>query len=91
VNIPNWWQFLLLSLAAWRVFQLLAFDDILARPRRYVMRWEDFYSCVYCFGFYCALAFWGFWELWPHGTLVVSVPLALSTALISVAKFLSSE
>lgn len=36
--IPDWWEAILLSLAAWRVFQLLAFDDILDQPRRYVTR-----------------------------------------------------
>ena len=42
--IPDWWEAVLLSLAAWRVFQLLAEDDILDRPRRYITRlgpkWE---------------------------------------------------
>jgi hypothetical protein len=91
VSIPTWWEFLLLSLAAWRTFQLLAFDDILARPRRYVMRWSEFLECPYCFGAWLSLGWFTAWEVWPHGTLVVSVPLALSTALISVAKFLSLE
>ena len=44
MSIPDWWEAVLLALAAWRVFQLLAFDDILDRPRRYVTRlgskWE---------------------------------------------------
>ena len=37
-DIPNWWTALLLALAAWRIFHLAAFDDILDRPRRYVTR-----------------------------------------------------
>jgi hypothetical protein len=44
VNIPNWYEIILLSLAAWRIFQLIAFDSILDQPRRYVTRlgkkWE---------------------------------------------------
>lgn len=44
-NIPNWWEVILLSLAAWRTFRLIAEDDILDRPRRWVLRltpdWED--------------------------------------------------
>ena len=38
MNTPDWWAVVLLSLAAWRTFHLLAFDDILDRPRRYVTR-----------------------------------------------------
>jgi hypothetical protein len=45
VRIPDWWEAALLALAAWRVFQLLAFDDILDQPRRYVTRmgkdWQE--------------------------------------------------
>ncbi len=38
MTIPDWWSALLLALASWRLFHLLAFDDILDRPRRYVTR-----------------------------------------------------
>jgi hypothetical protein len=45
MNIPDWWETVILGLAAWRVFHLLAFDDILDRPRRYITRlgpkWEN--------------------------------------------------
>lgn len=41
VNIPDWWGFLLLAAAAWRTFQLIARDDILDRPRRWVLRLGD--------------------------------------------------
>ena len=37
-DIPNWWEAVLLALAAWRVFQLVAFDTILERPRRWLFR-----------------------------------------------------
>lgn len=36
-NVPNWWELLLLALAAWRTFRLLAEDDILDKPRRWVL------------------------------------------------------
>lgn len=36
MDIPNWYEAVLLALAAWRTFQLIAFDDILDRPRRHV-------------------------------------------------------
>lgn len=45
MRVPDWWSFLLLGVATWRSFQLLAFDDILERPRRWLVRlardWEE--------------------------------------------------
>lgn len=37
-NIPNWWEVILISFAAWRTFRLIAEDDILDRPRRAILR-----------------------------------------------------
>lgn len=36
--IPDPWEALLLGLAAWRTFHLVAFDDILDRPRMALVR-----------------------------------------------------
>lgn len=36
--IPDPWEAILLGLAAWRSFHLLAFDDILDRPRMALVR-----------------------------------------------------
>jgi uncharacterized protein DUF1360 len=38
MSVPSWWEALLLASGAWRVFHLLAHDEILERPRRYVTR-----------------------------------------------------
>ena len=38
MNVPNWWSATLLALAAWRLFHLIAHDDILDRPRRWALR-----------------------------------------------------
>lgn len=38
MEIPPLYELVLLGVAAWRSFQLLAFDDILNRPRRWVLR-----------------------------------------------------
>lgn len=44
MNIPDWWEALLLALAAWRTYQLIAYDEILDWPRRKLTRlgkdWE---------------------------------------------------
>ena len=45
MSIPGWYEFVLLGLAAWSVFQLLAYDDILDRPRRWALHlgpeWQE--------------------------------------------------
>lgn len=35
--IPDWWQFILLALASYRLWRLLADDDITDRPRRWAL------------------------------------------------------
>jgi len=44
MRIPDWWAFALLALAAWRIFELIAHDTILDRPRRWALKlgadWE---------------------------------------------------
>lgn len=103
LTIPDWWEALLLSAAAWRTFQLLSSDDILDRPRRYVVglsrdtpyrddgneKLQDFIECPYCLGFWVALAWWGAFQITEHWTLVLSVPLALSAGVIALAKLFS--
>lgn len=39
-NIPDWWQFLLLALAAFRVYRLIAEDTILDGPRAWLLRYR---------------------------------------------------
>ena len=41
MNVPSWYGVILLSLAAWRLWHLLAEDGILDRPRRYVTRLDE--------------------------------------------------
>jgi hypothetical protein len=110
VSIPDWWEALLLGLASWRIFQLLAYDEILERPRRYVTRlgpkWEkegdpipadyrialaNWLTCPYCAGFWVALAWWGAWQAWPHGSVVAAVPFALSAIVVAGHSLLSSD
>jgi hypothetical protein len=37
-EIPNWWEFVLLALAVFRIYRLIAEDTILDRPRRWLLR-----------------------------------------------------
>lgn len=38
MKIPDWYSLLLLGVATWRTFQLIAFDTILNAPRRKLLR-----------------------------------------------------
>lgn len=94
LNVPDWWEAILLALAAWRCFQLLAEDDILERPRAWAVKrlsdkWQDFITCPYCAGFWIAVAWWVAWLIWPYETTVVAVPWALSAGVIGASKVLS--
>lgn len=44
MSVPDPWEAVLLALASWRIFQLVALDSILDQPRRYLTRlgkeWE---------------------------------------------------
>jgi Protein of unknown function (DUF1360) len=94
LTVPSWYLFILLAFAAWRTFQLLAHDDILGRPRRYVTKrpkMADFMECPYCLGFWISVLWWAGFEIWPHGSVVLAVPFALSTALIGIQRLLSPD
>ena len=41
MKIPNWYELILLAAAAYRLWRLLALDDIFDRPRRWFLRLGD--------------------------------------------------
>ena len=102
MSVPDWWAFVLLSLAAFRIWRLIAVDTILNGPRqqllglgwkwadgdpiptKYREKWAIFWECPWCLGFWIGLIWWGLWQIWEHGVLVVSVPLAISAVLALV-------
>lgn len=80
------WPFVLLALAAYRVWKLIGDDEILARPRDAAVRrlgdkWELFLVCPWCAGFWVTLAWWGAWWAWPRTTLIVAAPFALNAVV----------
>lgn len=82
---PGWYALLLLSLAAFRSWRLIAVDTILDKPRaRLPQPWQEFLECPWCTGFWVGLAWWGAYQATPHWTLVASVPLAVSVLLSEV-------
>ncbi len=109
MSIPGWFPFILLSLAAFRTWRLVADDDITDPLKRYVtalpkawhdpdplpanyrQRLMDFIECPWCLGFWIGLAWWGAWQVWPHATTVVAVPMALSALVPFFEKVSSSD
>ncbi len=81
--IPDWWTTALLALAAFRTWKLIGDDTILDRPRTWIVKRggeyvETLLECPWCAGAYVSVAWWLAWYFWPHGTLVASVPFAIS-------------
>ena len=93
--IPNWYPLVLLALAAYRVWRLLAHDTILDPLRHRLIRaeskQEEFLQCPYCAGFWVALVWWAAWQIWPHGTLVAASVFAINAGVIGAQRVLSSE
>jgi len=92
VNIPNWYELALLALAAFRVWKLLSEDLILEGPREAMLthfpsvKLIDFLECPWCLGAHVSLLWWIAYEIWPHWTVVVAVPWAISALVGLIAK-----
>ena len=106
--VPDWWQFLLLGLASYRTWRLLAEDTVLDTPRAWVVGLSDwkegqrtpssyreklaeFLTCPWCFGFWTAIGWWAAWQVFPHATLVLSVPFAISVVVGVLASLLPDD
>jgi hypothetical protein len=94
--IPSPWEAALLALAAWRVFHLLAEDDILDTPRRYVTArlsetWQDFITCVYCAGFWISVSWWLAWLALDEWALLAATPWAINAGAIAVQRYVGSD
>jgi hypothetical protein len=93
--MPTAFQAVLLGLAAWRVWHLIALDDITDRPRRYVTDGRDslleFIECPYCMGFWVALGWVGFFAVWDTGATWAALPFALNTVVVALAHWMSSD
>lgn len=95
--IPSPWQFVILALASYRIWRLIAEDDPPPLPEwrnRIVGAQETagvwtfrrptlahMIQCPYCLGFWLSITIWGAWMLWPEGTIVAMTPFAISTSV----------
>lgn len=95
-DIPGWWSFTLLALAAFRVWRLLGEDTILARPRAIFKRrtsdyWDAFILCAWCAGFWISALWWLGWCLSHRWATVAAVPWAISGIVGLVAANLDPD
>lgn len=60
-------------------------------PSNYRARLGEFLLCSRCLGFWLSLAWWGAWQLWPNGAVVVAVPFALSCVVALLADLTEGE
>lgn len=88
-NVPSFWPFALLALAAFRTWRLIAEDVILDRPRERLIRrmpkGEEFITCPWCAGFWITVIWWLAWIAFPHWSLIVATPLALNAVMALIA------
>jgi hypothetical protein len=98
MSFPGWYAFIILALAAWRTFQLIAHDDILDPVWKFVPdrlrkneKFVEWVQCPYCMGFWITLIWWGAWQEWPRWTLIIGSVLALHAGMIAASKFLSPQ
>jgi hypothetical protein len=93
--VPSPFEAVLLALAAWRIWHLIALDDITDRPRRYVTEGRpkllDFIECPYCMGFWVALGWVGFYAAWDTGAAWAALPFALNAVVIAMSHWLTSD
>lgn len=93
--VPGWYALVLLALATYRLWRLLAEDEILDWPRDRAApvgsKRAAFIECAYCFGAWLSIAWWLAWVAWAHWTLVVATPFAISAVVALIAAKLGPD
>lgn len=102
MTIPNWWGVVYLGLAAFRSTRLIGWDklteplrELVVRKRqhtanRYRFGFDEWLHCGWCSGACNAIGWWGAWQLWPHTTLVIAAPFAISAVVGLIVKHLDA-
>jgi hypothetical protein len=92
-DAPDWWAFVLLFLAAYRSWRLIALDAIFDRWRQPVLRrvpekLHQGVECPFCFGAWFAIGWWLAWIVSHDWATIIATPFALSAAVgIFAAQF----
>lgn len=90
-------EFIVLGLAVHRVARIIGWDSITRGPRERFLGWTDdgkrnrwpknrkrlaeFIHCPWCQGFWLSVAAWVCFREWHDATILVCVPLAISSAV----------
>jgi hypothetical protein len=92
---PGPYEFVILALAAYRLWKLLAEDAILDRPRAWAMAQAErrghgdlfatWLTCPWCSGLWLTGWVWLWWAVWPNAIWGASV-LAASTIIGLIAR-----
>ena len=94
-TIISWWEFAILALAVFRVYRLIAEDDVADRPREWLLdkleeerleKLDKLITCPWCLGFWLSVIAWLFWLITPDWAVGLAVPWALSAAVALIAK-----
>lgn len=98
--LPTPYELALLALAAARTWKLLADDEILDRPRNWLLdrldsgddtKWEYFVTCPWCAGAWVSVGWYLAFLLAPTGTLLVAALAAISALVGGLATWLEDK
>jgi hypothetical protein len=92
--VPTPFEALLLGLAAWRTWRLVANDDLTEPLRERYLKNEkvlDFVECPYCLGAWIAGAWVVAFATWSDGTLWAALVMALASVPVHVHHWLSDR
>lgn len=92
--MPSPFEALLLALAAWRVWHLIANDDLTEPLRDRYLKNEavlDYVECPYCLGAWVAGAWVVAFALWPDGVVWAALVFAVAAVPVFVNHMLSSD
>ena len=92
--MPTPFEALLLGLASWRTWQLVANDDLTEPLRDRYLKNEkvlDFVECPYCLGAWIAGAWVVAFATWSDGTLWAALVMALASVPVLVNHWLSDR
>ena len=93
--MPSPYEAVLLALAAWRTWHLIAQDDLTESLRRHVTdgrdKLKDFVECPFCLGFWVALAWVVAFAVDDDVTVWAALPFAVNAGVIAVNPWLTSD
>jgi len=98
-DLPLWFEFVILSLASFRLWRIIGADVVFDRLRDRLTRrdrfeedetlyrraFDEWLHCAWCLGFWVAVAVFLAWLIWPVPTLWACLPFALSAVVGLIA------